>query len=96
VFGYDACMDPEIPVDLTEKDASGRQKYLQVTVGGQSFTTTGELLAMGQDMEQFFQKDDDIEYNVYGEGGMGYALWQIEKAKKNFDSYHSFLKISGE
>lgn len=96
LFGYDACMDPEIPVDLTEKDASGRQKYLQVTVGGQSFTTTGELLAMGQDMEQFFQKDDDIEYHVYGEGGMGYSLWQIEKDKKNFDSYHSFLKINGE
>jgi hypothetical protein len=51
---------------------------------------------MGQDMEQFFQKDDDIEYHVYGEGGMGYALWQIEKAKKNLDSYKSFLEISGE
>jgi len=93
LFGYDASMDPEGTYDLTEKDDNDRQKYLQVTVGEDSFITTGELLAMGQDMEQFFQRDDDAEYHVYGKGGMGYALWQIEKEKRNTDTYKSFLEI---
>lgn len=95
LFGYDGCMDSNDPVDMTTKDDHGRDKYLQVNVGGKSFVTTGELLAMGQDMEQFFQRDDDSEYHVYGEGGMGHALWQIEKEKKNYDSYKSFLQIKG-
>ena len=94
LFGYDGCMDLNNPVDMTMKDDAGRQKYLNVSVGGENFVTTGELLAMGQDMEQFFQRDDDSEYHVYGKGGMGYALWQIEKTKKNYDSYKSFLKVN--
>jgi hypothetical protein len=86
-------MDPEGTYDLTEKDNNDRQKYLKVTVGEDSFITTGELLAMGQDMEQFFQRDDDAQYHVYGKGGMGHALWQIEKGKRNIDTYKSFLEI---
>jgi hypothetical protein len=95
LFGYDASMDLNEPLDMDTKDDKGRQKYLQVSVGGESFISTGELLAMGQDMEQFFQRDDDSEYHVYGEGGMGHALWQIEKEKKNYDSYKSFFQIKG-
>lgn len=95
LFGYDASMDLNEPLDMATKDDKGRQKYLQVSVGGESFISTGELLAMGQDMEQFFQRDDDSEYHVYGEGGMGHALWQIEKEKKNYDSYKSFFQIKG-
>jgi hypothetical protein len=95
LFGYDASMDLNEPLDMDTKDDKGRPKYLQVSVGGESFVSTGELLAMGQDMEQFFQRDDDSEYHVYGEGGMGHALWQIEKEKKNYDSYKSFLQIEG-
>ena len=93
LFGYDASMDPDNLPNLTEKDDKGRDKYLQVLVDGKKFISTGELLAMGQDMEQFFQREDDIKYHVYGKGGMGHALWLIEKHKRNQDSYKSFLEV---
>ena len=94
LFGYDASMDVDNLPDMTEKDDKGRDKYLEVTVDGQKFITTGEMLAMGQDMEQFFQREDDIKYHVHGEGGMGHALWMIEKHKRNQDSYKSFLEVA--
>ena len=83
---YNNCFKNGIlPIKIDEEeiksvDEEGKPKYLQVTVGEESFWTTGELLAGGQDLERLFKTANSMDLIVKFRGkGMGAKLWEIEK-----------------
>jgi len=66
--------------EVTEE---GKPKYLKVGVDDESFWTTGELLAMAQDCEKLFEKEDvNLNINFHGEGTLVSKLWSISDANK--------------
>lgn len=83
LFGYD-CSFPE-PSDEEKKETTdeGKPKYLKVGVGTESFWTTGELLAMAQDCEKLFEKEDvNLSINFHGTGTLVSKLWEISDTHK--------------
>ena len=98
LFGFDCCMEEPTKEQKTETtgDIEGgeapRPKYFQVTVDNNTYWTTGELLAMGQDCEKVFA-DDGLEgvLTFHGENTMVADLWKLNQAKetrKSFGGYY--------
>ena len=89
LYGFD-CSVPE-PKDKKEKDDSGRDKYLFVTTNKKKFWTTGELLAMAQDCEKLFERQDiDIHMEMYGEGTLVSELWKT-KGREQHPNYEDTI-----
>lgn len=81
LFGFD-CSVPE-PKDKTEVDGTGKQKYLHVVTNGKKFWTTGELLAMAQDVEKLLQRTDvDMYMEFYGEDTLVSELWKLQQPQR--------------
>mgnify|MGYP003624326644 FL=1 len=85
LFGYDCCLDE--PTDEAKTETTGdieggetpRPKYFQVTVGDNTYWTTGELLAMGQDCEKVFSDDGmDGVLTMHGKDTMVADLWDLK------------------
>ena len=101
MFGYDCSVDePKDPEELTPE---GKKKYLKVGVGQSEsfdeedtyFWTTGELLAMAQDCEKTFEKENiDLRINLHGENTLVAALWK-QAAANRLKPYHEVLGIGG-
>ena len=90
LFGYDCCMEEPTKEQKTQTtgDIEGgetpRPKYFQVTVGENTYWTTGELLAMGQDCEKVFSDDGlDGVLTLHGEDTMVSDLWRIKQGRDN-------------
>tara|TARA_R110001592_G_scaffold333410_1_gene617206 strand:- start:353 stop:1027 length:675 start_codon:yes stop_codon:yes gene_type:complete len=90
LFGYDCCMKEPTDEEKTQTtgDIEGgetpRPKYFQVTVGDNTYWTTGELLAMGQDCEKVFSDDGlDGVLTLHGEDTMVSDLWRIKQERDN-------------
>jgi hypothetical protein len=68
LLGFD-CSFEEIPSDIGAKLPDGRPKYMQVEILGKKYTTTGELVALVQDLERLmgFQLLD-FNVEVVGDG----------------------------
>ena len=82
LYGFD-CSVPE-PKNKDELDSAGRKKYLHVTTNDKKFWTTGELLAMAQDCEKLFQRQDvDMHMEMYGEGSLVSELWKTGGRKEH-------------
>ena len=89
LFGFDCCMEEPTKEQMTETtgDLEGgetpRPKYFQVTVDNNTYWTTGELLAMGQDCEKVFS-DEGLEgvLTFHGEGTMVADLWRLKEEKE--------------
>ena len=69
-----------------------RPKYFQVTVGDNTYWTTGELLAMAQDCEKIFA-DEGLEgvLTYHGEDTMVADLWEIKESQEKrpqFEGYY--------
>ena len=68
LFGFDSSLKDE-PTKEQRKETTGAEdeepkpKYLQVTVRGENYWTTGELLAMAQDCEKVFSDEGLEELN---------------------------------
>ena len=65
LFGFD-CSIKE-PKNPNEQDEEGRNKYLHVETGGEQFYTTGELLALAQDLEKMFE-NKNLNLNIQFHG----------------------------
>ena len=64
--------------------------YLSLQMN-KKFWTTGELLAMAQDCEKLFERQDvDIHMELYGEGTLVSELWKT-KRKKQHPKYENTL-----
>ena len=91
LYGFDMSLGKE-PTEEEQKakDEEGKPKYINVSVGEESFWTTGELLAGGQDLEKLFKTctEMDLVLNFKGKG-MGAKLWNIEKPEllKDYKSW---------
>ena len=101
LFGYDCSVDQ--PKDEEELTPEGKKKYLKVGVGQHEsfedqdkyFWTTGELLAMAQDCEKTFEKENvDLRINFHGENTLVSALWK-QAAVNRLKPYKEVLGIGG-
>jgi hypothetical protein len=92
-FGFD-CSVPE--EDITdemkeEKLDTGHQKYFKVESDDQVFWTTGELLAMAQDCEKLFDRQD-IDFSLCFHGGPSLVKSVYETSKKvNENTYEEII-----
>jgi hypothetical protein len=68
MFGFDCSVTKEkAEKNKEEKDALDQPKYLHVETGGVQFHTTGELLALAQDLEKMFERKDlNLNIRFYG------------------------------
>tara|TARA_R100001369_G_scaffold31360_2_gene55707 strand:- start:179 stop:514 length:336 start_codon:yes stop_codon:yes gene_type:complete len=89
LFGFDCSM--EEPTKEQQKETTGaedeepRPKYFRVGIGETQYWTTGELLAMAQDCERTFTNPPmEMSLNLYGEGTLVSALWDLQKKPKTF------------
>tara|TARA_R100000988_G_scaffold3165_1_gene2194 strand:+ start:119 stop:592 length:474 start_codon:yes stop_codon:yes gene_type:complete len=83
LYGFDMSLkEPPPEVEQQAKDEENRPKFINVSVGDQSYWTTGELLAGGQDLEKLFKTAHEMDVNIQFKGtGMGAKLWEIEGPK---------------
>ena len=77
MFGFD-CSIKNITDEMKQtKDEEGRDMYIHVTTGGEKFYTTGELLALAQDLEKMFEKKDlGLNIQFYGSGSLASQVFK--------------------
>mgnify|MGYP003123225147 FL=1 len=87
LFGYDSSV--EEPTEEQKKETTGaedenpRPKYFKVSVGKEEFWTTGELLALAQDCEKYFNESPmEMDINFHGQGTLVSALWKLSNRYK--------------
>ncbi len=87
LFGYDSSVKE--PTEEQKKETTGaedekpRPKYFKVSVGKEEFWTTGELLALAQDCEKYFNESPmEMDINFHGKGTLVSALWQLSNRYK--------------
>jgi len=86
LFGFD-CSVPE-PKDKNQKDETEQNKYIHVETGGSKFWTTGELLALAQDLEKIWeQKDLQLNLNYYGKDSLVAQLWEQSHYKNEYKTF---------
>ena len=93
LFGFDCNVDEPKEEQQKEMSEENMPKYMQVGVDGQSFWTTGELLAMAQDCEKLFEREDvDLDINFHGKGSLVASLWNKSILQKQ-PTYQQILKM---
>lgn len=90
LFGFDCAIPDESLTEekKLEKDEQGRLKYMRVEHNDNYFWTTGELLAMAQDCERLFARNDiDVKYYFYGTDTLAGSVFLQSEAnkKRSFD-----------
>ena len=93
MFGFDCSMEEsptEEELSKIEED-TGHSKYLKVDAHDEEFYTTGELLAMAQDMERLWERDDiDASVTFHGNNTLGASVFNNSK-KANELRYQEVL-----
>jgi len=93
LFGFDCNVSKPDEESLKDVSEEGAPKFMQVTVDNNSYWTTGELLAMAQDCEKIFERDDvDLDIQFHGEETLVAALWDKSKSQKK-QTYQQLLNI---
>lgn len=88
--GFDACMD-SMPKDFGAVLQDGRPKYVQVTVGDKEFVSTGELVAMVQDLERLFMdKMSQLTLDILP-GGMLKPIYDLHY-RSDITDYDTMIK----
>ena len=60
-----------------------RPKYFKVSVDKKEFWTTGELLALAQDCEKYFNESPmEMDINFHDQGTLVSALWKLSNRYK--------------
>ena len=87
LFGFDS--NTAEPTEEQKKETTGaedeepRPKYFKVSVGKEEFWTTGELLALAQDCEKYFNESPmEMDINFHGKGTLVSALWKLSNRYK--------------
>jgi hypothetical protein len=101
LFGFDCSMEEPTKEQKTETTGdieggeSPRPKYFQVTVNNNTYWTTGELLAMGQDCEKVFADEGlDGVLTFHGENTMVSDLWKLKESKEIRPPFEGFYDRS--
>lgn len=91
MFGFD-CSVSDSTVNKEDKDELGQAKYMHVETGGINFWTTGELLALAQDLEKMFdRKDLALNINFYGENTLAAQVFKQSYYNTKFQTFGEFM-----
>ena len=83
LFGYDCSFAEPSEKLQKEKDDQGKPKFIRVSVDHKPHWTTGELLAMAQDCEKLFSRDDiDMDIIFHGENTLVATLWDTSPVQQ--------------
>ena len=93
MFGFDCSIDPKIAEKgKNEKDGMGNPKYLHVETGGKQFYTTGELLALAQDLEKMFErKDIGLNIKFYGEDTLAAQVFEQSFYNQQYRTFNEVM-----
>jgi len=88
LFGFD-CSIPNVTEEERKlKDESGNPKYIHVETGGKKFFTTGELLALAQDLERMWEeKDLQLNIKYYGKDSLVAQIWEQSFYKNEYTTF---------
>lgn len=78
LFGFD-CSYSDVDEEKAASDTTedGKPKYFKVETDGDIYWTTGELLAMAQDCEKLFDRQDiDMSITLHGEDTLVASCWR--------------------
>ena len=90
LFGFD-CSVPEDKVDNKDLDEFGKSKYMHVETGGINFWTTGELLALAQDLEKMFDKKDlSLNIKFYGKDTLAAQVFEQSYYNQEYKTFDGF------
>jgi len=93
LFGYDCSLPEPSEEEKKEFTEEGKPKYIKVGVGSKEFWTTGELIAMGQDCEKLFEREEvDMRLTFHGKDTMVASLWEMAPIHK-LQHYTKLLAI---
>ena len=91
LFGFD-CSVPEDAVDKEARDEMDNPKYLHVETGGFKFWTTGELLALAQDIEKMLERKDlALNINFYGDNTLARQVFEQSYYNQEFQTFEEFM-----
>ena len=93
MFGFDCSIDPKIAEKgKNEKDTVGNPKYLHVETGGKQFYTTGELLALAQDLEKMFERRDiGLNIKFYGEDTLAAQVFEQSFYNQQYRTFNEVM-----
>jgi hypothetical protein len=88
LFGFDCSIVDITDEQKEQKDEEGRPKYIHVETGGEKFYTTGELLALAQDLEKMFEeKALQLNLRYYGKNSLVSQLWEQSFYKNEYRTF---------
>ena len=91
MFGFDSSVSEDV-VDKEAKDEMDNPKYLHVETGGTKFWTTGELLALAQDLEKMFERKDlAVNINFYGDNTLAAQVFDQSYYNQEFQTFEEFM-----
>ena len=88
LFGFDCSISEVTEEQKEEKDEAGNPKYIHVETGGKKFYTTGELLALAQDLERMWE-EKEIQLNIkyYGKDSLVAQIWEQSFYKNEYTTF---------
>jgi len=93
MFGFD-CSVPEkvAKKNKDSKDEAGNPKYMHVEIDDVNYWTTGELLALAQDLEKMLEKKDlGLNLKFYGENSLARGVWDMSHYSKNSQTFKEYM-----
>lgn len=99
LFGYDLCHYQK--PDMTEKTADGQLKYMEITIGTntwknkyitRTFWTEGQFLAQSNEIADLYKVRKDINIILYGDGMAGWLYKHHQLNIKFRDEYNAKLE----
>jgi hypothetical protein len=93
LFGFDCSVPEKVAKKGKEElDGMGNPKYIHVETGGIKFWTTGELLALAQDLEKLFEKKDiGLNIKFYGDNTLASQVFKQSYYNESLASFQEFL-----
>lgn len=94
LFGFDCSVSKDTyEKNKDDKDEAGNPKYLHVELNGNKFYTTGELLALAQDLEKMLSKSDlTLNIKFYGKDSLAWAVWEDSPYKKESQTFEEYMR----
>ena len=93
LFGFDCSVSEKVAEKGKEElDGMGNSKYIHVETGGVKFWTTGELLALAQDLEKLFEKKDiGLNIKFYGKNTLASQVFKQSYYNESLIPFQEFL-----
>ena len=93
LFGFDCSVSEKVAKKgKDEVDGLGNPKYIHVETGGIKFWTTGELLALAQDLEKMFEeKNIGMNIKFYGKDTLAAQVFKQSAYNEELIYFQEFL-----